>query len=505
MVGSRYHRPVSSDPAHKRVPFELVLRGDDELFELTRFGHFLLLAEDGVYLGRSRTAPQATFIDLRSITHVVPHERSLWLATARGTRLIVRGRRRRGVSFHEIARGIERRIARLPGGIQQLSRMRELDARMQAGVAPVATWTVVGLCVAFHLLQLSDAFVSDVGAFVRELVGQGEYWRIVTGHFLHDATWNTASADAPGLVPWVLRLPSHITLNAALALLLGSIVEPSLGRWRTIWVLGMSALGATLLSVLLQAPPMIGASGMVLGLAGAVLALEVTVPERLPAAWRVPRRTLVAALVLQALGDWFLPYVAWAAHLGGFVAGYLAARVVARAAVRNEPPRRWLRRAVVALSLFMLLGFAGLAPLVLRTAWAFDRHAQHMLALEHIAAFDLNNLAWRIATETELLTTAPASALALAQRAVEETGRSNPDYLDTLAEVQFGAGDPAAAVETIDEAIDLAPWDDYFRAQRDRFIGSRAAADRPASPDLPWFLRGPSELPAWADEQGLEI
>jgi len=250
---------------------------------------------------------------------------------------------------------------------------------------------------------------------------------------------------------------------------------------------------------------MIGASGMVLGLAGAVLALELTVPERLPAAWRVPRRTLVAALVLQAIGDWFLPYVAWAAHLGGFLGGYLAARAVARAAVRSEPPRRWLKRAVVALTVFMLLGFAALAPLVLRTGWALDRHAANLLALEEIAAFDLNNLAWRIATETDLLSTDPTSALALATRAVVETGRSNPDYLDTLAEVQFGAGDALSAIETIDEAIELAPWDDYFRAQRDRFSGARSASDRPASPDLPWFLRGPSELPAWAGDHGLEI
>jgi len=86
-----------------------------------------------------------------------------------------------------------------------------------------------------------------------------------------------------------------------------------------------------------------------------------------------------------------------------------------------------------------------------------------------------------------------------------ETERANPDYLDTLAEVQFLAGDPDSALLTIDEAIEIAPWDEYFQDQRDRFIGLRAADDRPESPALPWFLRGPTEPPPWDDGTGIQI
>jgi hypothetical protein len=95
--------------------------------------------------------------------------------------------------------------------------------------------------------------------------------------------------------------------------------------------------------------------------------------------------------------------------------------------------------------------------------------------------------------------------LALAERAVAETERANPDYLDTLAEVQFLAGDTDAALITIDEAIEIAPWDDYFKEQRDRFIGLRPREDRPESPALPWYLRGPTDPPTWDDGTGLEI
>jgi len=486
------------------APFELALREGDELFELNRFGHFLLVSETGVHLGRSRRANESTFISHESITHVAHHRRTLSLATRQGLHVVVRGRRR-PVAFGEVHDAIERRIARLPGGLQQLSRFRELDQRQQQAGLPWVTSTVVGICLVLHLLQVSDPFVSEVGAFVRELVGQGEYWRLVTAHFLHDATWSFSATEMDAAVPLLFRLPFHIVLNCLLASLLGWLVEPALGRLRTVWVLGMAAFGANLLCALFQTPPMLGASGLVLGLAGALLALEVSVPERLPATWRVPRRTLLLALALQAVGDWFLPFIAWAAHLGGFLGGYTAGRLVAKPAARRDRAPSWLRGAVAALAGVFVLGVAGMAPLVMRMGWAFNDHARHVLALPDPTSFTLNNLAWRMATETDVLGVAPAPALALAQRAVGESGRSNPDYLDTLAEIQFGAGDAASAVETIEEAIELAPGDAYFAAQRDRFTGRRAAGDRPASPPLPWFLRGPAGPPRWVEDDGLDI
>jgi hypothetical protein len=73
-------------------------------------------------------------------------------------------------------------------------------------------------------------------------------------------------------------------------------------------------------------------------------------------------------------------------------------------------------------------------------------------------------------------------AVALASRAVDATGRMNPNVLDTLAEVFFRAGDSFAAVLTIEEAIRLAPMEPYFYEQRKRFTGERAADDRPTPP-----------------------
>jgi hypothetical protein len=80
-------------------------------------------------------------------------------------------------------------------------------------------------------------------------------------------------------------------------------------------------------------------------------------------------------------------------------------------------------------------------------------------------------------------------ALQLAERAVEETGRGDPNILDTLAEAYFVAGRPETAIATIDEAISLAPRVGYFREQRRRFTGERESEDRPDPPADPWWER----------------
>ena len=61
--------------------------------------------------------------------------------------------------------------------------------------------------------------------------------------------------------------------------------------------------------------------------------------------------------------------------------------------------------------------------------------------------------------------------------------------------MQFQNGDGEAAVETIDEAIALAPGIPYFEEQRRRFTGERARNDRPAPPEGPLFGPAPERGP----------
>ena len=68
-------------------------------------------------------------------------------------------------------------------------------------------------------------------------------------------------------------------------------------------------------------------------------------------------------------------------------------------------------------------------------------------------------------------------------RAVEATRGEEPNLLDTLAEIYFQLGREPEAVATIESAIALAPGVDYFEEQRLRFLGERAADDRPEPPE----------------------
>ena len=50
--------------------------------------------------------------------------------------------------------------------------------------------------------------------------------------------------------------------------------------------------------------------------------------------------------------------------------------------------------------------------------------------------------------------------------------RRIPGILDTLAEVHFRMGNAEKAVAVIDQAIALAPDDNYLQGQRQRFLGN---------------------------------
>jgi hypothetical protein len=285
-------------------------------------------------------------------------------------------------------------------------------------------------------------------------------------------------------------------------LVLGGLVERTLGSARTVVIAGLAALGATLAGLYAGYEIMVGASGIVAGFAGALLWLEFRLPDRLPAQWRVPRRLFVGALLLEVVFELALPPmladVAIYAHVGGFLAGGFATALVAGPSLRRETLRPAVLVAVGLVLAVVGASIASAARLVLGGA-AGESHAQRLLDLEAAPVLVLNDAAWLIATDTTPTHKALEEARELAQRAVTATGRQDPNLLDTLAEVQFQSGDGPSAVETIDEAIALAPGEPYFAEQRRRFTGERASSDRPAPPVGPLF--GPEP----GDEPGPEI
>lgn len=204
------------------------------------------------------------------------------------------------------------------------------------------TLTIIGLCVVSWLLQLaSGGRWTDLLLFWPGAGVTGEPWRFLTAAFLHSTN------------------PVHILFNMYALWITGQFLEPLLGRFRFAALCLVSAVGGSV-GVLLLAPDpvltandlvwgptVVGASGMVFGLFGAML----PVLRRLG---RSGGQVLVLLGINFALG-FVVQGIAWQAHLGGLVVG------AALAAGYAYVPRRVREIAAWALPAVFLVLLAALA------------------------------------------------------------------------------------------------------------------------------------------------
>lgn len=164
--------------------------------------------------------------------------------------------------------------------------------------------------------------VLTLGAlFGPDVIVEGEWWRTLAYAWLHFG----------GL---------HLAVNVAGLVGVGAWIEHALGGARLLAVYFVSAVGAGVIAVLawrlglVEAQIIVGASGAVMGLIGALgsVFLRGVRREQAPAA----RRGLVlvvAVVALQTVFDLAVPQVSLLTHLAGLVVGAMAATL---AGVRKE-------------------------------------------------------------------------------------------------------------------------------------------------------------------------
>lgn len=152
----------------------------------------------------------------------------------------------------------------------------------------------------------SNRSLYDHGALVGAAVTQdGEWWRIITGAFLHG-----------GL--------AHIAFNMFALYQLGRFVESYLGPWRMLAIYAISLVGGGL-AIVYFAPQdvTVGASGAIFGLFGALFAIGVRLGR--------PGRALIVQtlpiLVINLVFTFAVPFISKAGHLGGLASGFVAGLV----------------------------------------------------------------------------------------------------------------------------------------------------------------------------------
>lgn len=443
------------------------------------------------------------FTSYGDVTHLVAGRRGLRIGTRASVFVLPWSWFVARAGAERAQRLLVERIAAEPDGALQLARFAELDRRAREQRRAPLVLVVALVCVAMHALSSwLGPELAFAGFFSRTLVEAGEWWRVITANLLH--------ANA-----------LHLATNAIVIAAIGGLVERPLGAPRTLFVIALSALASMGVGLVVGYEMALGASGVAAGLVGAALWLELRSAERLPAQWRLPRRWLVGAIALEAVTSLGVTFVAGAAHGAGFAAGIFAAALVARAGLREEPPRAWLALADALFFAAVLLSLGALARETSGSPAVLARRGERLLAIRDLDPQLLNNTAWALATTDAPNDEQLAVAERLAARAAAATHHSDPNVLDTLAEVLFQRGDAERALDTIDRAIELAPGVSYFVEQRHRFRGERARDDRPDPPNdgsepgpqlrpepfdeddaLPKWHRAPRSAPGDDDDEG---
>lgn len=177
-------------------------------------------------------------------------------------------------------------------------------------------WIAGGVVVIAVAVWLYDVFLGqhalgEWGALYGPLVARGQGWRIVTDVFVHAEPDLLRplqrSPVSAGLVEGFL----HIGFNMWVVTTLGFAMERSIGSARMLLISIVSAVGASAFSLAFNFNILtVGASGMILGWAGALLPVVTREGRRQIGLW------LVQIAVISAL-----PGVSWAGHLGGLAFG----------------------------------------------------------------------------------------------------------------------------------------------------------------------------------------
>ena len=173
----------------------------------------------------------------------------------------------------------------------------------------LVTKGLVIACVTIYLVQMALPSLGAQFAFV-PAVASSQPWRFMTTAFLHASLM-------------------HLAFNMWALWVLGSALEPILGRWRFAALCALSALGGSTMIYWLASPTApaswltstVGASGAVFGLFAALFIIQRRFGR--------DTRAIVGLLVLNLAISFIGANISWQGHLGGLVTGAIVAALYA--------------------------------------------------------------------------------------------------------------------------------------------------------------------------------
>jgi len=182
--------------------------------------------------------------------------------------------------------------------------------------API-TYGLIAINVAVFLwcaLQpdpFSSQSLVDLGAtYGWYIASRGEWWRVITGMFLHGGF-------------------THIALNMFSLYIVGKVAEDLFGRGEYLLLYFASGIAGASVSVMMHPEGLsVGASGAIFGIFGAVAGYVIAHRHRLGDRFGAILREFGGVLVLNLVLGFSIPGIDMSAHIGGlvigFIGGYLA-------------------------------------------------------------------------------------------------------------------------------------------------------------------------------------
>ena len=158
---------------------------------------------------------------------------------------------------------------------------------------PVVTLTLIGIAIVGYLIQLVYGPATDLLAYhPGDILFQP--WTILTVNFAHGSIL-------------------HIALNMYSLYAIGPVLENYLGRARFLALFLIGGIGAVVAADLFIKTSVVGASGAIFALLGALFIFR----RRLGLA----SGQLVIVLIINLAIGFFVPNIAWQAHVGGLIVG----------------------------------------------------------------------------------------------------------------------------------------------------------------------------------------
>lgn len=174
-----------------------------------------------------------------------------------------------------------------------------------------------------------------------ELWGYGEAWRLLTVTLVHGD-------------------PMHILMNGYSLWIIGSIVEGAFGRRGLVLLYVASGLGGSIAVALFGEvfTPVVGASGAIFGLFGALIAYMYSRVGSVRGMWNVPYARQVMVVLAINIFISFMPEISALGHFGGLAVGLLMGYLLERKASRRLALGEKVGGVILALALAGLTVYA---------------------------------------------------------------------------------------------------------------------------------------------------